>query len=214
MASSRKEFQAHTTAAQRRPALVSDAAWPSVMILIGLLRELLQLAAQLSPTQIPAEYITQNRMAKQRFFIPFVVGHEFLLHCRSREGAQHDERGGPRPESSSVGSTADFAPEPDSRAVPGWNCAIGQARRRLCNSPPNVARTAASNLARTFAADFQATRISPSNRLRCNRPCFRVSAGRLIPSRDPSQPHKVGDINNCARHRRRVRHSLALRPKW
>jgi hypothetical protein len=46
------------------------------MILIGLLRELLQLEAQLSPTQIPAEYLTQNRMAKQRFFIPFLVGHE------------------------------------------------------------------------------------------------------------------------------------------
>lgn len=35
-----------------------------------------------------------------------------------------------------------------------------------------------------------------------------------MPSRDPSQPHNVGDTNNCARHRRRLRHSLAspLRP--
>src|SRR6266705_607543 len=59
--------------------LVSHAAWPSVMILIGLFGELFQLQAQLSPAQIPAEYITQNRMAKQRFVIPFLVGHEFLL---------------------------------------------------------------------------------------------------------------------------------------
>jgi hypothetical protein len=34
---------------------------------------------QFSPPQIPAEYIAQNRVAKQRFLIPFIVSHEFLL---------------------------------------------------------------------------------------------------------------------------------------
>jgi hypothetical protein len=32
-----------------------------------------------SPPQIPAEHIAQYRVPKQRFLIPFIVGHEFLL---------------------------------------------------------------------------------------------------------------------------------------
>jgi hypothetical protein len=43
------------------------------------LGELFQGRAQLSPPQSPAEQIAQNRVPEQRFLIPFIVGHEFLL---------------------------------------------------------------------------------------------------------------------------------------
>jgi hypothetical protein len=33
----------------------------------------------LSPVRVPAQDITQNRVAKQRFLIAFIIGHEFLL---------------------------------------------------------------------------------------------------------------------------------------
>jgi hypothetical protein len=105
-----------------------------------------------------------------------------------------------------VGNVAGFPPESESEGIPGRNCITGQAVRRLCTSPLRLDLTADPNSSRTFATDSDAIRISPSHRVRCRCPCLRFSAGRLIPNRDLSQPHKVGDTNNCARQRRRLRH--------
>src|SRR5437016_1621375 len=47
--------------------------------------------------------------------------------------------------------------------IPARNCITGQAERRLCTSPLRLDLTADANSRRTFAADSQAIRISPSN---------------------------------------------------
>jgi hypothetical protein len=44
-----------------------------------LLRQLLECRAEKSPPQSPAEHIAQDGVPKQRFLIPFIIGHEFLL---------------------------------------------------------------------------------------------------------------------------------------
>ena len=55
---------------------------------------------------------------------------------------EHAYRGGPGPESFSVGNAIGVDPESDPRAVPGRNRPRSHDCRRLCTNPPNVARTA------------------------------------------------------------------------
>src|SRR5207253_942850 len=119
----------------------------------------------------------------------------------------------PRTGSSSVGTAVGLAPDGEPPSVPGRNCGAGHAECRSCTSPFRLDLTATANAPRTLAGDSQARRISPSHRIRCAWPCWRVSAAFRMPSLDPSQPHNVGDTNNCARHRRRLRYScLSPRP--
>jgi len=108
-----------------------------------------------------------------------------------------------------VGNTLGARPESDAEEIPARNCVTGHAERRLCSNPLRLHLTAIANSSRTFSADSLPIRISPSHRLRWCWPSLRLSAGFLIPSRDPSQPHNVGETNNCARHRRKLRHSCA-----
>jgi hypothetical protein len=112
-----------------------------------------------------------------------------------------------------VGNTLGAGPESNGEEIPARNCVTGHAERRLCKNPLRLHLTAIASSSRTFSAGSLSIRISPSHRLRWCWPSLRLSAGFLIPSRDPSQPHKVGETNNCARQRRKLRHCCASAPR-
>jgi len=109
-----------------------------------------------------------------------------------------------------VGNTLGPRPESDGEEIPARNCVTGHAERRLCSNPLRLDLTVNANSSRTLSVGPQPIRISPSHRLRWCWPSLRLSAGFLSPSRDPSHPHNVGDTSNCARHRRKLRHSCAF----
>jgi len=123
--------------------------------------------------------------------------------------AQHLHQGGSGPESFSVGGAGRNRTEESDDKKPGRNDFNDHPFLRLWIRSRRVLRTA-PNTSSTAGLPDRAMQ-PPSARRRSRRilPSFLLAAGFVIPSRGPSQPHKVGEIKSCSRQRRRLLHSTA-----
>lgn len=102
-----------------------------------------------------------------------------------------------------MGKERHTGPEEPAADLPVRKCCKGQAVLRLWTRSRNVVRTdlkhaIAGRMASPASASRRSTWIFPS---------VRSTAPFMTPSREPSQPHKVGDTSSCLRHRRRLFHS-------
>jgi hypothetical protein len=91
---------------------------------------------------------------------------------------------------------------------PGRKARKGQALLRSWTISRSVLRAAMETSSRAKIPACTMCPPSTSKRSKYVLPSDLLEAGFAIPSRGPNQPHKVGDIKSCPRHRRRLLHSV------